>query len=306
MNNTKLIQYYADNAALLELPSPEVTPRGILLLVHGMAEHKNRYIHVLQYFASHGYICAISDLRGHGERAKTEADFGFFGEKGHEKFVEDVHKIVCRLKQDFPGLPLILFGHSMGSLIVRAYTKAYDDTLNGLFVCGCPANNPAAPVGKLIIRTMAKAKGWHYRSKMVEQLVTGGFNRPFRSENNANAWICTDPKVVEAYDADPKCGFPFTLNGYYSLLNLVTNVYSKKNWKLANASLPIHFISGGDDPCRIDDKHFYQAVNTMKAVGYQNVTARLYPGMRHELLNEPVQKDVMADMLCIMDRICKA
>ncbi len=309
MERNELISYYAKNATLLALPAPEQTPRGILLLVHGMGERKERYQHVLSYFAAHEYICAISDLRGHGERAKTEADRGYFGTHGDKRFVSDVYKTVCRLRQDFPGLPLILFGHSMGSLIVRAYTKQHDDTIDGLFVCGCPSNNPASAAGKRLIAIMAKKKGWRYHSTFVQNLVSGSFDSPFKKKTEqtaADSWLCTDPAVVEAFEADPMCGFAFTLNGYYSLMNLMGTVYSKDNWQVTNPALPIHFMSGAEDPCRNDDKHFYDAVNLMTEVGYEHVTSHLYPNMRHELLNEPIKEQVMDDMLVIMDRICNA
>lgn len=297
------IEYYAANATLLTIPTGDVKVKGIIIFVHGMCERKERYTHVMDYFSRNGYICAASDLRGHGERADAIGQLGYFGKSGDKAFVKDLHKSILQLKNDFPNLPLILIGHSMGSLIVRAYAKKYDNEVDILVVCGCPSNNTAAGIGKLLIKSMALVKGWQYKSEFIKKLVSGGYNKSFASEGSDNAWLSTDKTISEKYNSDKLCGFTFTLNGYYCLLSLITTVYSRKGWRMANAELPIHFISGGDDPCRVSDKKFLEAVSHMKNVGYINVSSFLYPGRRHELFNESNQSEIFDDILQFIVRV---
>ena len=303
-NKEYLIDYYSKSATILTFPPENVRIKGIIVLVHGMCERKERYSHILEILSRNGFICVISDLRGHGERT-YHGERGYFGKNGDKKFVEDLQKLISTLKKDFPELPLILFGHSMGSLIVRSYLKMHPDSIRMLIVCGCPSNNRAAPLGKLLIRMRAVTKGWHYRSKFIKNLVTGSFDKPFKQEGIENAWLSTDPAVAEKYNSDDTCGFNFTLNGYYCLLNLMINVYSPKGWTVKTPNMPIHFISGGDDPCRVNDDKFYEAVQFLETVGYNNVTSNLYVGKRHELFNETNHLEIVEDLLAIINQYIK-
>jgi len=278
-------------------PGKGVKPLGIIHFVHGMCEHKGRYKDTINFFVSNGFICAISDLRGHGDNIESEKYLGYFGPNGDDSFVEDIHEITLYLKEEYPDLPYYLLGHSMGSLIARAYTKKYDAELNGLILTGSPSNAPGRSIAQMLIKSKMGKKGEFFRSNQINKLVMGGFSKKFKDEGNPFAWLSTDKKIWEAYTKDPKCGFVFTLNGFESLLNLIGKVYSTKNWDLKNPNLPIIFMSGEEDPCRINDKKFFQAVGTMKKVGYTNIKYRLFYGMRHEILNEKEKSLVYNDIL---------
>ncbi|MGN0383666.1 MAG: alpha/beta fold hydrolase [Eubacterium sp.] len=287
-------------ATTIILPPDGIVPIGIIQFVHGMAEHRKRYIETLDYFSQYGFICAIADLPGHGENIDKEEDIGYFGRHGMKHLIEETHDFTAFLKHEYPGLPVTLIGHSMGSLIVRAYAKKYDEEINTLIVCGSPSDNKLAGMGQMLIRFISIFKGWRYKSPFIANMVTGPFEKAFSNEYRKNSWLAANSAVADYYNKDPMCGFMFTLNGYYNLLSLIRTVYSKDHWKMRNPKLRIAFISGKEDPCKVNDKYFKDAVELMKSVGYTNVTSKLYQGMRHEIFNERNKVTVYEDILQII------
>lgn len=282
-------------------PPAGMKPVGVIEFVHGMCEKRQRYEKAMAIFNKHGFICAITDLRGHGENILTTDDLGYFGDEGYKGLVDDVHEYTMYLKREFPKLPLILLGHSMGSLIVRTYMKKYSREVDAVIISGSPSDNPMAGLGKLLIRVLAMFRGWHYRSPMIENMINGPFEKPFAKEGIVNSWLTTDRHIVEEYNKDPLCGVPFTLNGYYSLMNLVQQVYGKTGWTSKNKTLPVMFMSGADDPCRRNDKAFKKAVTHLKRCGYPNTYYKLYPDMRHELFNEKNNDEIYQDILKFLE-----
>ena len=288
----------ADSLDLAMLVSvPEGTPRGVVQLVHGMCEHKERYIPLMEFLTEHGYVCVIHDHRGHGASVKSPEDLGFFYDGGWQALVEDI-RVVCNwARAQWPGLEFTLFGHSMGSLAVRSFAKRYDDRLDRLFVCGCPSDNPAKGAGKALAGFFGKVRGWHYRPKLLQQMSFGAYNKPFEAEGWPAAWVCSNPDTLKAYHADPLCQYVFTASGFYGLLGMMGDCYDPKGWKVARPEMPVHFISGAEDPCRVSDQALEKAAELMRKVGYRHVDLKLYPGMRHEILNETDRLTVWNDIL---------
>lgn len=298
---TSVIKSKSDGLSIhFTVTEPETAPVGILQISHGMAEHKERYFHFCDFLAEKGYITVINDHRGHGQSVKSSKDLGFFYDNGAKSLIEDLHQITEYIKEQYPSLPCFLLGHSMGSLAVRAYAKKYDRDIDGLIVCGSPSYNPGMNAGRTLAISSAKIHGLHYRSEHLNSLAFGAFNKKFNDSGSNNNWICSDPKVVNEYDSDPLCGFTFTLNGFISLFDLMRTAYSPKNWAINNPSLPVWFIAGEDDPCIINRDKFISALGVMQYAGYENVTYRLYPKMRHEILNETDKQVVYDD---IADRL---
>lgn len=274
----------------LELDMLELIPEGeckaVLQIHHGMSEYKERYLPFMQYMAERGYAVAIHDCRGHGKSVRNQNELGYMYEGGADALVEDTHQITMSLREKYPGVPLILFGHSMGSMVVRAYTKKYDRDIDMLIVCGSPSKNPYLGVGKAMVKILKKLKGGHYVSNLLGIMSFGAFARKFAGEKSRFAWCCSDPQVVKAYDESPLCGFIFTIDGYDALFQLMEETYSDKGWKCANPDMPVLFVGGAEDPCIGSPRKYAQAVGHMRKVGYWNTKGRLYPGMRHEILNE--------------------
>ncbi|MCM1178299.1 MAG: lysophospholipase [Clostridium sp.] len=284
------------NLSVLHI-APESTPKAIVQIVHGMCEHKERYTGFMHFLAGNGYACVIHDHRGHGASVKSSDDLGYFYDGGFSAMVDDVHIVTLWAKQQWKGLPLILFGHSMGSMVVRSYTKRYDNELAGLFVCGSPSRNPAAGIGKALASLAGMLCGDKSRPRLIQKIAFGSFNSRIKKPVSPNSWICSDPEIVAAYDANPLCNYQFTANGFRNLFSLMQDTYSMKGWKLANPNMPIRFIAGENDPCIAGIDNFEKAVDFMKKAGYRNVTSILYPGMRHEILNEIGKEMVWNDVL---------
>lgn len=282
-------------------PPKGMKPVGVIEFVHGMCERRQRYEPTIAYFNKHGFICAITDLRGHGENILTTDDLGYFGDEGYKGLVDDVHEYTMYLKREFPKLPLVLLGHSMGSLIVRTYLKTYSREVDAVILSGSPSNNAMVGLGKSLTKFLAMFRGWHYRSPFIANIVSGTFEKPFANEGILNAWLTRDRNIVEEYNRDELCGVPFTLNGYFGLMNLIQQTYSSSGWISKNKSLPIMFISGADDPCRRNDKAFKKAVAHLKRCGYPNTFSKLYPEMRHELFNELDSDEVYEDILKFLE-----
>ena len=281
--------------------SPETSPKAVVQFAHGMCEYKERYVPFMEFLCSQGYACIIHDHRGHGASVKSEEDLGYFYSGGYEAVVSDVLTVNKHAKTMFPVCPVYLFGHSMVSLAVRSFTKRYDNRIDGLIVCGSPSRNPAAGAGKMLAKIIASFKGDRHRPSLIQKIAFDGFNKRFSSEG-PNAWLSTEKENVRSYNADPLCGYCFTGNGFMGRFALMMDTYSSDGWKIVNPQLPIHFIAGSDDPCITSLKDFEAAVGHMKAMGYSNVTAKTYDGLRHEILNEIGREIVWQDVVSAFEK----
>ena len=275
---------------------PDGQPKGIVQLVHGMCEYKNYYEHVMQFFASKGYIAAGHDHRGHGESVLREEDLGWFGDGSGKAIVEDCAKVTRYLRSEYPDLPLTLYGHSMGSMVVRCCLREHDDLIDKLIVCGSPSYNPFTPPAFLLHKCITLCKGERHRSKMLDALSTGKGAEKLKKEKGGS-WLTRDEEVVAKKEADPRCDFVFTCNGFENLLNLMKYTYQKKGYRVKNPALPIHFVAGSDDIMIGDELKWFKAIEFLRGVGYENVSGKLYEGMRHEIHNELGKEEVFEDLL---------
>ena len=182
-------------------------------------------------------------------------------------------------------------------MLFRSYIQEYDRDIDGLIVCGSPSYKVGARVGILIAKLMQVFKGEKHRSNFVNNVAFASNMKKFKHEGNPNAWVVSDPAVLAAYDADERDGFIFTLNGFEALFKLMQRAYSERGWAMQNPNLPVLFIAGEDDPCIIDEKHFQKAVEFLRQRGYHHVSSKLYPHMRHEILNEIGKAEVWRDVV---------
>lgn len=286
-------------AVTITLPEENVPVKGIVQISHGMAEHKERYYPFMEFLANNGYIGVIHDHRGHGDSVKSEEDLGYFYDTTATYIIEDLHQITQEIKKEYPDLPVYLFGHSMGSLVVRCYLKHYDNEIDKLIVCGSPSKNIAAGLGIILTKIIAKFKGDKYRSKMMQRLTFSSYPKKFKTEKqNKNCWISSEEENKKEYSKDKKCGYIFTLNGFQNLYKLVQKTYSNKDWEKQNLDLPIFFIAGDEDPVIVNLQKWINSYEFLqKEIGYKNISHKLYKGKRHELLNEDIKDKVYYDIL---------
>lgn len=271
-------------------------PRGVLVIVHGMSEHKERYYSFMEFLAANGIASVIEDHRGHGESVAERNDLGYFGNNGADALISDLKQLTDIAQKEYPGVPTIMLGHSMGALAARTFIQSHGDMLNGLIVSGNPGNNAAAELGIKMARRAQRKNGRHARCRML----TLGTFVPFIMKSgkfySKNAWVCSDRDVVRAYDEDPLCGFEFFANGYEALLTLIVRA-NDKNAPVVNKKLPVAFFSGEKDACMGGKKSLEAAAGLLKNAGYTGVSVKLYKDMSHEILNEKDRQRVYDDML---------
>lgn len=275
---------------------PDTAPKGIVQISHGMAEHKERYLPFMEFLAENGYVSIINDHRGHGKSLRSKDDRGFFYEKFAGFIVKDLLEINQYIRKEFPGIPLTLFGHSMGSLVVRKYAKFYDLTIDKLIVCGSPSENPASGVALTLAKVIEAVKGDHHRSGLIQNMAFSAYRKGF-TEPSPNCWLSSNQDNVEAYDACEDDGYVFTTNGFRNLFTLMIDAYDPKGWALKNKDLPIFFIAGEFDPCIVSKEQWEKAQQRMREIGYSNVRGVLFDGMRHEILQETKKQKVFDAIL---------
>ena len=300
------LQSKYDNLALscAEYTAEGVTQtnaKGVVQIVHGMCEYKERYEGFIDYLTQNGYIVFAHDHRGHGGSVTANENLGYFGDKKGEAIVDDAALVTDEIRRLYPGLSVTLFGHSMGSLVVRAYIQKYEEKIDKLIVCGSPSKNSLSGFGLMLNGVISAFRGKKYRSRLMANASTGGGDDKFPGEGK-NAWLTRDKTVVEKYNADEKCNFVFSCNGFSNLLHLVKNAYKKKKYPAKHSDLPIFFMAGADDPVIGSEKKWLAAQQFLRDVGYKNVTGKLYPKMRHEILNELGKEEVYADALAFIEK----
>lgn len=280
---------------MMFIPDEEI--KGIVQISHGMAEHKERYYKFMEYLTNKGYITIINDHRGHGLSIKDSEDLGYFYDTDASYIVSDLYQITKYVKSRYPNKKVTLLGHSMGSMVVRKYIKLYDKEIDKLIVCGSPSENKMAKIGLDISKIIGKIKGDRYRSKFIQNMAFGNYNKKFKEGESSNRWICKNEETVKEYDKDRLCGFIFTTNGFQNLFKLMIDIYDKKNWELSNKKLPIFFIAGSDDPVIGSKEKWLKSQNFLKNLGYENIKGKLYEGLRHEILNEEEREVVYQDII---------
>lgn len=287
---TKLltIESRADGLPLsVLLALPEGEPRALVQFSHGMAEHKERYLPLMERLANAGYACMINDHRGHGASVRSNADLGYFYNHGDTALVDDLHQLTEYFRAMFPGKKLTLVGHSMGSFAARAYAAKYGSDIDALVLSGSPGYNAAAPVALALIAVVRLFKGDHAKSGFLDSLLNGSFAKNFPGDSKF-LWLSANRENVARYDADPLCGFPFTVNGYRSLVKLMRAAYDKRT--RIREDLPVLFLSGADDPCAPNHAGFEAAIQNLKDRGCKNVSGKMYSGLRHEIFNETAEE----------------
>lgn len=276
--------------------APKGEKKGIVQIAHGMCEFRERYEEFMEFLCKNGYVAVCHDHRGHGDSVEKEADLGWFRDFDGKAVVDDCVKVTRYIKEGYPDLPVILFGHSMGSMIVRCYIQNHDDLIDKLIVCGSPSQNSLVGVAIFMTKCIRLFRGQRYRSKLLSYLSVGNGNDKFPGEEKG-AWLTRDRSAIEKYYGNPKGRYGFTCNGFENLFKLMKRTYQKKRYALKNPTLPIHFVAGSDDPVIKDELKWFKAIESLRSVGYENVTGKLYEGMRHEIFNEFGKEGVYEDLL---------
>jgi alpha-beta hydrolase superfamily lysophospholipase len=239
----------------------------------------------------------------------TEDDYGFISEENPSiALLNDIHRVRKGVKNRYPEPPYFMLGHSMGSYLLRRYLSSQGEGLDGAVIMGTGQEPEAAlAAGLALIAAETKKRGARYRSDTVKNLTFGAAYKKFdpTHEDVPNSWLSRDEERVRKYLDDPKCGFVFTLNGYEALLSTVRFDGQTKNVKAIPKDLPIFFVSGEEDPVGNLGKGVKKVYNAFVKAGITDVSCKLYPEDRHEILNELDRDVVMADIADWLDQHLK-
>ncbi|HOR17613.1 MAG TPA: lysophospholipase [Bacilli bacterium] len=270
--------------------------KGAFLISHGMAEHIERYDEFARELAEHNYIVYGHNQRGHKDTILSKQDYGYMGENNNfEIMVTDLSEICDVIKEEHPELPIILFGHSMGSFVSQRFAQLYGNKINGLIITGSSQNsNLLLSVGLLIARIICKLKGRRYRSNLLNDLSFKSFNKVFKPNRTEFDWLNRDEKEVDKYVADPYCGGIFSAAYFKDFFKALKDINA--NFELVRKDLPLLILSGGNDPVGGCGKGVTKLYQTYVKKQMSDLTFKLYDQARHEILLELCKEEVKQDI----------
>lgn len=295
------------HAVLWEQDNSYDMPKGIVQISHGMVEYIERYRELAAYLNGKGFLVVGNDHLGHGLSVASEDDWGYFCPKdGSSYVVRDLHRLTGIIKKQYPNIPYFLLGHSMGSFMARRYLMQYGKELNGAILLGT-GNQPISilETGLSIVWAVKLIKGERYRSRWIQQLMFGQYNKRILNPKSDNDWVTSDQEILEAYNNTPACNFIFTLNGFEVLLSTLLYIENKKHIRNIPKNLPILLLSGKEDPVGNYGKAVEQVYHIYKKEGIKNIKMRLFENCRHELHNEINRKEVYEYIGAWLDKVNK-
>jgi alpha-beta hydrolase superfamily lysophospholipase len=280
------------------------TIKGVVQISHGMAEWAYRYDYFAKALNREGYIVYANDHRGHGLTAPSVEDIGYISDKdGFIDMVEDMQELNQQIREDHPSLPLVLFGHSMGSFLSQKYIQLYGSDLAGVILSGSNGKQgPVINLGIALAYLEMRFKGRRHRSRLLDQLSFGAYNRAFPDNRTRFDWLSRDQKQVNRYIEDPYCGGIFTSSFFYDFLRGIRMVTKGRYLKTVPQNLPIYILSGSMDPVGGFGKGLEELKDMYITHGLKEVSLILYPGGRHEMLNEINRDEVIGDIVSWLNK----
>lgn len=267
---------------------PKKEPKALVQIFHGMAEYKDRYIPFMEYLAENGYAVYAHDHRKHGESIQEEGEYGIWTKEDRfSDVIDDCNFVTRKILKEYPGKKLIVLGHSMGSIIARMFISRYALIPSAAIIMGTlPVYTPAkgfAPVA--LAKTIRLFKGSKKRSDFLATQLNNPCIKDYENPRTPLDWLATDEALVDAYIADPLCGYPYTPQFYVEFFKAIVEV-NKESVISLTKDMPMLFISGQEDPVGEKGKGVEQVVKYYKGFGYTSVDLHLVEGGRHEILNE--------------------
>lgn len=280
-------------------------PKAIVQISHGMSENILRYDEFARELVEEGFTVYGHDHRGHGETAASIEDLGYMDDKDNfHSMVYDLKDMNDLIKRENEGIPIILFGHSMGSFLSQRYIELYGDSIDGLILSGSNGkqkaiNNLGIPISYLEMKIFGRRK----QSKLMDKLSFGSFNNNFKPVRTNCDWLTRDEKEVDKYLNNKYCGNIFTASYFYDLLKGLKEIHKESNLKKIPKSLNIYILAGSKDPVGENGKGIINLYNLYKKLEIKNVSYKLYDGARHEILNEINRDEVINDIKNILEEI---
>ncbi len=275
-------------------------------IVHGIAEYARRYDPFARYLTARGFLVVAEDHMGHGQSVNGEGIQGYF-HGGWFAAVDDTYQLLTDTRKAYPNVPYILFGHSMGSFMTRTLLCRYPDSgISGAVICGTgwqPVHMLPAVI--LTVEAVCRKSGETKPNEALQSLVFGGYNRRVEHPRTPYDWLTRDEKIVDAYIADPMCGFTASAGLLREMLKGILFQEKSANLAAMRKNLPVFFIAGGDDPVGNYGKGVRRSADAFRKAGMTDVTVRIYPLCRHELLNEINREEIFEDVAQWVDAVWK-
>lgn len=273
-------------------------PVCVLQIVHGMAEYIDRYDDFACYLADKGILVVGDDHLGHGQSVRDGEPYGYFcKEDAATVLVRDEHRLKKLVQSQYPDVPYIILGHSMGSFIVRNYLIRYGAGINGAVIMGTGMQpKPVLVFGIALAKLQSLIFGAKHKGSFINAISFGAYNKRIKSPKTPFDWLSRNEENVRKYIQDPLCGFTFTVNGFQTLFTLICYLHDQEKLGKMPSALPVLFVSGADDPVGDYGRAVEAVYRSFKESGMENVRLKLYPQDRHEILNEIDKEDVYADI----------
>lgn len=269
--------------------------KAVVQIIHGMEEHQERYETFIKFLNQNGLTVVSSDMRGHGKNAK---DLGFFKEnKGYVELIEDQKTITEFIKKRFQNLPVYIFAHSMGTIITRVLLQENSQNYSKIVLSGYPNYQIGAYFGILLTNIIKAFRGAKYKSKLVESLSVGSFNKKIKNAKTKSDWVCHNEETIKEYAKDPYCGIGFTCSAYNDLFHLVIMMHNYKRYNNVNKELELLLLRGMDDICVGGDTGAKDSRDVLLKAGFSKMKFIDYPNMRHEILAEKDNQKVYKDII---------
>lgn len=278
---------------------PAGDPTAVIQVFHGLGEHSARYRRFAVAATRGGYAVCAHDHRGHGPDAGKPGLFA--AERGWDRLVDDGHSVADFLRERFPGKPVVLLGHSMGSFIAQSYAMRFGEDLAALILSA--SSWPSRGLlffGRLVARITAWRKGPEGYSPLLDKIGFEEFNKPFEPARTELDWLSRDHAEVDAYIADPLCGGPYTIGLWTDLLGGLHDIASNRALRDIPRDLPILITGGADDPVG-GERGMRELSEHYAATGHRHLATKIYPGGRHEMLNETNRDEFTTDVLRWID-----
>ena len=276
---------------------PEGQPRAVVQILHGIAEFVERYDDFANFLNDQGVLVVAEDHMGHGQSINGDGIQGYF-HGGWFTAVEDSMQLMADTKAEYPDVPYILFGHSMGSFMARTILARYPDSgIAGAIICGS-AWMPGGVVGagKTVAGLICKTSGERNPSPFLQKMMFGGYNKKIEHPRTPSDWLTRDNQIVDAYEADPLCGFIPSAGLVRDMMEGLQYIHDPKNLNAMKKDLPVYFIAGGDDPVGGYGDGVRRAAEEFKKHGMERIGVKIYPLCRHEIHNEINKQEVYEDV----------
>lgn len=275
---------------------------GIVQISHGMAEHAKRYERFAKELVEHGYIVYANDHRGHGKTAGNSEHLGFAGPDGLNGMVRDIIQLSGLIKKEHPDLPLFLMGHSLGSFLTQKVMYTAPNLYDGFILSGTCGKQAMLALGEKLATLQVRLQGDRHPSLMLNALVFGRYNKSFLPIETPFDWLSRDADEVKKYVDDKNCGFMCSTSFFRDMFNFLQQIHQTSQMNSIPKNIPIYLFSGTEDPVGLKGKGIRSLLSQYTALQLTNVEYKLYPGGRHEMLNEINRDEVTADVLSWLER----